>query len=167
MESNISSRMEQVSFFSSLILTFIFKVKLLAFYLIWKYLVNGESKHCYSHQIGSHVFAIEWHNCECSTLWNRHTFSRSQNLKCERTHADIYTVHTCMRTYTYTFTAHTHTQQTLTRTLAHVCTLAHTHTHTHIRMHTHKTQIRTCSTHTDWHTHRCSHMRIKYVVKLD
>ena len=41
-KSNISSRMAQVLFFSSLTFTFIFKVRLLVFYLFCKYLINGE-----------------------------------------------------------------------------------------------------------------------------
>ena len=59
MELNISSLIAQVLFFS-LTLTFIFKIKLLAFYLICEYLVNSEreSEHYYCHQIESHEFAI-------------------------------------------------------------------------------------------------------------
>ena len=50
--------------FPSLTLTFIFKVKLLAFYFICDCLVNIErySKHYYCHQIDSYVFGIEWHH---------------------------------------------------------------------------------------------------------
>ena len=39
---HISSRMAQVQFFYSLTLIFIFKVKIVAFFLICEYLVNGE-----------------------------------------------------------------------------------------------------------------------------
>ena len=35
------------------------------------------------HQIGSQVFAIEWHHCECCTSRPWPTFSRSLILKCE------------------------------------------------------------------------------------
>ena len=42
MKSTISSQLTQVPFFCSLILTFIFKVKLLSFYYFCKYLTNGE-----------------------------------------------------------------------------------------------------------------------------
>ena len=43
MKSKISIRSLQVPFFVFLILTFIFKVKVLEFYLFCKYLINGES----------------------------------------------------------------------------------------------------------------------------
>ena len=39
----------------------------------------------YCHQIGSHVLSIEWHICECFTLWPWPTFSMTQNLKCAQT----------------------------------------------------------------------------------
>ena len=53
------------------------------FYFICKYFVNGErySKHPYCHQIGSHVFSIEWLYCECCTSWPWLTFLRSQKIE--------------------------------------------------------------------------------------
>ena len=42
MESKICSRLAQVPTFSFLTLTFIFKVKLLTFYFICEYIINGE-----------------------------------------------------------------------------------------------------------------------------
>ena len=53
-------------FFNSL--TFIFKVRVLAFFLICKYLVNSErsKKYYYFHLIGSWTFASEWHHIKCS-----------------------------------------------------------------------------------------------------
>ena len=84
MESDISSWMAQVTFFSSWALILIFKVKLLTFYLFCKYLVNGEeSKHYHCHQIGSHIFDIEKCQCKCCASWPWPTFQRSRILKCE------------------------------------------------------------------------------------
>ena len=42
MDSNISSRMAQVPLLYSLTLTFIFKIKVLAYFLFCEYLTNGE-----------------------------------------------------------------------------------------------------------------------------
>ena len=37
------------------------------------------NKHYYCHQIGSHLFAIEWRHCECCTSWPWPIFSNSWN----------------------------------------------------------------------------------------
>ena len=85
MESNISSQMAQVQFFSSLTLAFIFKIKVVAFFLFCENLANGErqSKHRYCHQTRSHALAIEWRHCECCTSRSWPTFSRTRIINCE------------------------------------------------------------------------------------
>ena len=67
MNSNISSRMTQVSFFYSLILSLILCQGQTFHFIICEYLVNDErqSKHYECHQIGSQAFAIEWRYSEC------------------------------------------------------------------------------------------------------
>ena len=57
MEWNISSKIVQVTFVSSFTRTFIFKVKLLSFYLIGEYLGNSVRlrKRYYYRQIGSYL----------------------------------------------------------------------------------------------------------------
>ena len=85
MKSNINfTRMAQVTFFYCMALIFVFKVKILTFFLICEYLANGEgwSRHCCCHQIGSWALASE-----CCTSWPWPTFSRSRILKCKTVRA--------------------------------------------------------------------------------
>ena len=65
-ESNISSRTTQAPFFTSLVLTFIFKVKRLAFYLFCEHLVYSKTEQTLLYRrIDSRVFVIEWRYCYC------------------------------------------------------------------------------------------------------
>ena len=43
----------------------------------------GKSKHYHCHQIGSHVFIMEWRHCESCISWPWPTFSKSRKLICE------------------------------------------------------------------------------------
>ena len=81
MDSNNSSRMEQVSFFYSL--TFIFKAKTFGILLFFRISRKWREieKHYYCHHIGSQIFAMEWRYCKCCTYRHWPILLRSQYLE--------------------------------------------------------------------------------------